>query len=333
MAYDGKLLSRARERLGGIREENSAEHRRRAELIRARIPECADIDRRMQAQMRALMGLAISHGTDVAPRVAELEKENLALQARRAELLCENGYPIDYLDEIYTCSKCRDTGYCGGEICSCLKELYNRELTSELSVLLRGGDESFEKFDLTLYGEEPDETGESPRAYMRQVYDTCREYADGFSGASPNLLFQGGTGLGKTFLSACIARVTAGKGFSVCYDSAASALDCFETRKFSRDQDAAESAGLKVSRMLSCDLMILDDLGTEMATPMSQSALYTLINTRLNDRRVTIISTNLTDGELARRYSQQINSRLEGEYYKLPFAGRDIRLIKKERDN
>jgi DNA replication protein DnaC len=331
MAYDGKLLARAREKLDERRENNSAEHRRRLSLIYSRIPEIAEIDGGMRSQMRQLMGLAISRRADLSQRVSELEKENLGFQARRAELLAENGYPIDYLDEIYSCPKCRDTGYADGEVCSCLKELYNRELTAELGALLKNSGECFENFDLSLYPDEPDETGESPRAYMQQVYDTCRDYARGFSKSSPNLLFQGGTGLGKTFLSASIARVVAEKGLSVCYDSAANALDCFETRKFSRDAEAAENAAVKVRRMLSCDLMILDDLGTEMSTPMSQSALYTLINTRLGERRVTIISTNLTDGELARRYSQQIVSRLDGEYYKLPFAGRDIRMIKKER--
>ena len=333
MAYDGKLLARAREKLDNRKTNNAAEHQRRVALIHARIPEIAQIDREMQGQMRDLMGAAISRGGDTGRKVAALEKENLALQARRAELLAERGYPIDYLDELYTCPRCRDAGYRDGAVCDCLKELYNRELTAELGVLLRGGGETFDRFDLSLYDAAPDETGESPREYMRQVFDTCRDYASGFSAASPNLLFQGGTGLGKTFLSACIARTVAEKGFSVCYDTASAALEYFETRKFSRDAEAVDAAATRVRRMLDCDLMILDDLGTEMATPMSQSALYTLINTRLAGGRVTIISTNLADGELGRRYNPQIVSRLDGEYYKLPFAGRDIRLVKKEREH
>lgn len=333
MGYDGKLLARAREQLDNRKAENAAEHQRRVSLVYTRVPEIADIDRQMQAQMRSLMGVAIRHGGDVGADIAALEEENLALQARRAELLTESGWSIDYLDEIHTCPICRDTGYRGGTICSCLKALYNRELTAELSVLLRNSGETFEKFDFSLYGDKPDETGESPRAYMRQVYNTCRDYAGSFSFTSPNLLFQGSTGLGKTFLSACIARVVAEKGFSVCYDTAAAALEYFESRKFSRDPETAESAAVRVRRMLECDLMILDDLGTEMVTPMSLSALYTLVNTRLSSGRVTIISTNLTDTELQRKYSSQIISRLDGEYYKLPFAGRDIRLIKKERES
>lgn len=332
MSYDGKLLAKAREQLEGIRAANQAEHARRQNLIHSRIPEIARIDERLRLQMSSLMGVAISHEPDMQEKLAALEKENLELQGRRAELLAENGYPIDYLDEIYSCQKCRDTGYADGGICSCLTVQYNRALTRELGVLLKNGDESFENFDLTYYDDVPDSTGESPRDYMRQVFETCREYAHRFSPSSPNLLFQGGTGLGKTFLSACIARVAADGGFSVCYDTASSALDAFESRKFSRDPETAEASSVKCERMLSCDLMILDDLGTEMVTQMSVSALYTLINTRLNDRKVTIISTNLTDSELAKKYSPQIISRLDGEYFRLPFAGRDIRIIKKERE-
>ena len=332
MAYDGKLLAKAREAMEQRREENAAKHARRVELMHRRIPETAGIDAELRCQMSRLMGIAIGPAEGMQEKIAALEKENLALQARRAELLTENGFPIDYPDEIFSCPKCRDTGYVDGQVCSCLKELYNRALTDELGVLLRSGSECFEKFDLTLYDDTPDAAGESPREYMRQVYDTCREYAAGFSSASPNLLFQGGTGLGKTYLSACIARVVADRGFSVCYDTASAALDAFECRKFSRDPAAAGEADTRVRRMLSADLMILDDLGTEMVTAISVSALYTLINTRLTDGKVTIISTNCTGEELARKYSAQIVSRLDGEYFTLPFAGRDIRLIKKERE-
>ena len=128
-----------------------------------RIPETAGIDAELRCQMSRLMGIAIGPAEGMQEKIAALEKENLALQARRAELLCENGYPIDYLDEIYSCQKCRDTGYADGGICSCLTVQYNRALTRELGVLLKNGDESFESFDLTYYDDAPDSTGESPR--------------------------------------------------------------------------------------------------------------------------------------------------------------------------
>ena len=322
MALDGKILARAREQIGHTHANNVAEHYLRQEKIYSQIPEIRRIDDRLRAQMSELVGLTIKRSADLSDALKTLEDESLALQAKKAELLHTAGYPVDYLEDIYSCPKCKDTGFIGSQMCSCLIEEYNRQLTSELSTLLKNSDERFENFDLSLYGE--------AREAMGIVYDTCREYASSFSERSMNLLFQGGTGLGKTFLSACIARVVAQNGHSVCYDTAASALEAFEMKKFARDAEAAEKAATRVERMLECELMILDDLGTEMLTQISISALYTLINTRLVEGKKTIISTNLTDAELARRYTPQICSRINGEFLKLPFAGTDIRKLKKE---
>ena len=322
MALDGKILARAREQIGHTHANNVAEHYLRQEKIYSQIPEIRRIDDRLRAQMSELVGLTIKRSADLSDALKTLEDESLALQAKKAELLHASGYPVDYLEDIYSCPKCKDTGFIGSQMCSCLIEEYNRQLTSELSTLLKNSDERFENFDLSLYGE--------AREAMSIVHDTCREYASSFSERSMNLLFQGGTGLGKTFLSACIARVVAQNGHSVCYDTAASALEAFEMKKFARDAEAAEKASTRVERMLECELMILDDLGTEMLTQISISALYTLINTRLVEGKKTIISTNLTDAELARRYTPQICSRIDGEFLKLPFAGTDIRKLKKE---
>ena len=322
MALDGKILARARERIAHRHADNVAEHYLRQEKIYALIPEIRRIDARLRTQMSELVGLTIKRSADLADALRALEEESLALQVKKAELLNERGYPADYLEDIYSCPKCKDTGFIGSAMCSCLTQEYNRQLTSELSTLLKNNDERFESFDLSLYGE--------AREAMSIVFDTCREYAASFSERSMNLLFQGGTGLGKTFLSACIARVVAQNGHSVCYDTAASALEAFELKKFARDAETAENAATRVERMLECELMILDDLGTEMLTQISISALYTLINTRLVEGKKTIISTNLTDAELARRYTPQICSRIDGEFLKLPFAGTDIRMMKKE---
>ena len=329
MPYDGKLLARAREQLEKRRADNQAEQQRRLAAAYARVPEIQRIDYQMRAQMTELVRITLSRRPDLAERIEELEKSNLELQARRAELLIEQGWPMDFLDEICSCPKCRDTGIYNGAPCECLHKLYNQELTKELGVLLRSGDESFERFDLTLYSEEPDENGISPRENMTRVLSACRRFAANFPQVAANLLLQGDTGLGKTYLSACIAREIAGKGYSVCYDSAAAALDAFEKQKFARDPEEAESAARRVRRMLSCDLMILDDLGTEMLTAFSVSALYSLLNTRLINRKRSIISTNCSGEELLRRYGAQIYSRLEGEYLPLPFTGTDIRRLQR----
>jgi len=330
MPYDGKLLAQAREALEQRRADNAAEQQRRLSLVYARDPEIEQIDLRLRRQMAELVRLTVSRAPDLAEKLEVLKHDNLELQADRAERLTALGLPIDYLDEIVSCPICRDTGMDGVQPCRCLKKLYNQALTKELSALLRHGDESFERFDLSLYDEQPLEGSTvSPRFAMERIFAQCRKFADSFPDVSSNLLFQGGTGLGKTYLSACIARVVAAKGYSVCYDSAASALEAFETQKFARDPEAAEAASARVRRMLDCDLMILDDLGTEMITSVTVSALYTLINSRLNAGKKTIISTNCTDEELLRKYTPQICSRIKGEFLRLPFVGRDIRLLKK----
>ena len=328
MAFDGKLLARARTQLDLIRSDNQAEHQRRLSLVYARVPEIQRMDETMRRQMTELVRLTISHPADLKERLAALEKDNLDIQVRRAELLVENGWSVEYLDDIYSCPKCRDSGVYEGGVCSCLEKLYNKELTKELGTLLQHGDESFARFDLNYYDAAP-VNGVSPRETMTMVLGACRKFADNFPAVSANLLFQGGTGLGKTYLSACIARVVAAKGYSVCYDSAAAALEAFEVQKFSRDPETSEAANARVRRMLDCDLMILDDLGTEMISSISTSALYTLLNTRLVNGNKIIISTNCSDEELQKKYTPQIYSRIKGEFLRLPFVGRDIRLIRK----
>lgn len=333
MTHDGRLLARAREALEDERRENQAEQQRRTDLIYHRIPEIESIDRRMRSQMSDLVRLTLSKPADLSHRLEKLQKENLDLQMRKAELLHAQGFPIDYLDEIVSCKVCGDTGMVDGRLCACMERRYNRELTKDLSVLLRSGDESFERFDLSLYPDTPEqESGISARSAMRIVFSACRGFADSFPDVPANLrnlLLRGDSGLGKTYLSACIARSVAERGYSVCYDTASAALEAFEKQKFSRIPEEAEAAALRAERMLSCDLMILDDLGTEMATPAAASALYTLINTRLTRSLHTVISTNCSDDELRRRYSPQICSRLFGEFLELPFYGNDIRLMKR----
>lgn len=325
MARNGIYLARAREQIAQQRAENEREHRRRVDDAYRRVPGLRALDQTLQQQMITLVGLTMRHGSDPTDELRALERANLDTQTQRAELLTAYHLPPDYTDDIYTCPDCRDTGYIHAQPCRCLLRRYNAELTRDLSRLLQSGDESFEHFDLTLYDE-------SARPKMERVFQVCRTFAQTFRPGTMNLLLQGGTGLGKTYLSACIARVVAGAGYAVAYETAASALDAFECAKFQRSSADGEAAAQRVEQYLGCDLMILDDLGTEMITAYSTSALYTLINTRLTRKKATIISTNCSNEELQKKYTPQILSRIAGEYQTLPFAGRDIRQIKKERE-
>ncbi len=326
---DGRLLGLARKEKEAIFARSAAENERRRREVYDRCPQVRSLDGRIAGLMGEVVSAAFGGGSR---SMDDIMAESLELQAQRAETLVENGWPMDYLDSAWDCPKCRDAGFREGRPCECLMELYEKEKAKDLSALLKLGEESFGSFDLSFYDEGADpSTGVSPRQVMEIVFDTCYDYALNFGKDSPNLLFRGGTGLGKTFLSACIARVVSQKRHSVVYEGTVAALGAFESQRFSRDGEEARQAEEKVRRLLDCELLILDDLGTEMTTEFTKSALYTLVNTRLVQGGKTIISTNLSAKELARRYTPQIVSRLEGEYQTLIFAGSDIRKLKKER--
>ena len=324
MALDGKLLARARRRLDEIKAENAAENQRRTAEVYSRVPRVREID----ISLRSLFSQVLRSALDRSAAALDgIEKQAAALRCEKAEALTAAGFPADYLDELYHCEKCRDSGFgSDGRPCVCLMELYNAEQAKELSSLMQVDRDSFEQFDLSYYSTAPDlRLGISPRECMTMTLASCRDYAARFGRGAENLLLRGGTGLGKTMLSACIAKAVTAKGCSVVYDTAVSVFDAFESKKFTRDEDAEE----KVRRILSCDLLILDDLGTEMTTPLTQSSLYTIVNTRLNEGRATIINTNLSKDELAARYTAQTVSRINGSYEVLPFLGSDIRAMKK----
>ena len=227
---EGRLLARARARLDDIRSDNRSEENRRRAEIAEKIPEIAGLETALRGIMGELVGLAQGKPGRSA---AELEEESLALQAKRAALLRAHGYPEDYLAPIFSCPACRDTGWREEKICTCLEKLYKQVQTRELAPLLRRGEETFDAFRLDYYSPQAD-PGESrsPREQMRLVLTTCRSWANNFGPDSPNLLFTGAPGLGKTFLSAAIARVTADRGAGVAYDTVTGLLSAFERERF-----------------------------------------------------------------------------------------------------
>ncbi|MGI5930803.1 ATP-binding protein [Pseudoflavonifractor sp.] len=333
MAYEQNVLRRANERLEDQRRRREDQQNARRREIYAAIPRVAEIDRQLRRTIVDIIAASLRQGNDPVPAIGVIRDKNLDLQAERAELLVAHGYPADALDDKPACSKCNDTGWRGAVMCDCLKSLCAQEQIKELSKLLDLGEQSFDTFSLDVYSPSPWRgSGISPRENMEMVYEICLNYAQKFGRFYFNNLFlSGAPGLGKTFLSACIARTVSENGFSVVYDTAVNIFSRFEDKKFSRDADDTREARDETRRYLSCDLLILDDLGSEMTTPFVQSALYTLINSRLTADRRTVISSNLSMEDVRRRYAPQIASRLEGEYRVLPFFGEDIRLLRKQR--
>ena len=332
MSYDPAVLRRATARLEAQRKaREEAQERLRSEIY-AKLPRVAAIDRELRRTITQIIAASLRDGSDPVPAIGVIRDKNLSLQAEKAALLTEHGYPADALDDKPGCAKCVDTGWQGAKMCSCLRELCAQEQIRELSKLLDLGEQSFDTFRMDYYSTSfwP-EWGTSPRENMELVYEVCLNYAQKFGRFYfKNLFLSGAPGLGKTFLSACIARTVSENGHSVVYDTAGNVFAQFEARKFLRDSDDGREARDETRRYLGCDLLILDDLGSELTTQFTQSALYELINGRLVGGKRTVISSNLSMEEAAVRYSPQIASRLEGEYHLLHFFGEDIRLLRKK---
>ena len=331
MGYEAAVLRRAAKRLEERRRQRQERQERRQREIYAQLPRVAEIDRELKGTICQIIAASLRDGRDPAPSIKVIRDRNLDLQAEKARLLAEHGFPPDALDDRPDCPRCGDTGWVGAAMCSCLRELCAQEQIRELSKLLDLGEQSFDTFSLDLYSPLPWPGEElSPRENMEFILEVCSNYARKFGKFYfRNLFLTGAPGLGKTFLSACIARTVSEKGFSVVYDTAVNVFARFEEQKFARDREEAGEARDDTRRYLGCDLLILDDLGSEMTTPFVQSALYTLINSRLAADRRTVISSNLSMDQVRQRYTPQIASRLEGEYRVLPFYGEDIRLLRK----
>ncbi len=327
MSYDGRLLRLAQERFEADRARREAEQAARREEIFRNSPRLRKIQDALRSTASRVMAAALRRGEDPLPEIQRLREENLGLQAERRMLLAELDLPETALEDQPLCPFCGDTGFRGGEVCRCLRTYYVEEQRKELSKLLDLGGQSFDSFDTDWYdGQRAPGKSKSAREHMEWVYDTCVEYAHNFGKKPANLLLFGRPGLGKTHLSAAMAREVSGKGFSVVYDTAGHVFERFEAQKFGRDE-----ADRDVERVMNCDLLILDDLGTEMVTSFVQSALYQIVNGRLLEKKSTIVSTNLLPEALGQRYSEQIASRITGEYQLLPFVGEDIRILKKQR--
>lgn len=319
MAYSEEVLRRARERLAAAKADRESENREHLQEAYRKVPRIREIDRQLRMTMAEAAKAAFSGGIDIQETMDGIRRQNMLLQAERAELAALN-FEEGYLDETPICQQCGGSGYVGSRMCECLQELCRQEQKKELT-FLNVGKETFEQFRLDYYPEE-----NNARRIMEKTYQACRRYAANFTEKAGNLLFSGDTGLGKTFLSACIARSVADNGYSVVYESAAHLFARLERAKFSGDEQARKDA----DKYIACDLLIVDDLGTEMPGQFTTAALYTLLNDRLLSGKPTIISTNLNSEDFSHRYSPQIASRLRGNFTRIPFVGQDIRMIKQQ---
>lgn len=323
MAYSAEVVRRARARLAQAKEDRESENRQHLAQAYAQVPRIKEIDLLLRRTMAQAAQAAFLQGSDGRELMEQVRQQNLGLQQERARLAAEN-FEEGFLDDSPICSVCGGSGYVGTTMCECLRELCRQEQKKEVSIL-SGSKETFNQFRLDYYPDRVDpKYGASPRTIMERNFQNCRRYALTFTPHAGNLLFVGGTGLGKTFLSACIARAVADRGYSVVYESAAHLFGKLEQAKFSPSEENRREA----ARFTECDLLIVDDLGTEMPGQFITAALYTLLNDRILGNLPMVISTNLNVEEISRRYSPQIASRLHGSFQRLTFVGEDIRVLK-----
>lgn len=323
MPYNKENYSRIREQYETkykIAEDQAAQ---RKEELHARFPELAEIDAALSKTGLAVFKASMEGKDGLAERIAKIREENAALRSARAEFLRMHGFPEDYTDVKYECEACGDSGFIDGKMCECMRKkliLAGYE-SSGIANLMK--EQDFDTFSLKYYSQKPD-TAEK----MKYVFETVKNYAENFSADKcENLLFLGGTGLGKTHLSTAAAKRIIERGFDVRYVSALKLISDFEDKKF-KNGEVSSNASSEVESYFDCDLLIIDDLGCEVSNQFTVSSIYDIINTRINRKKSTIISTNLTQNDLRTRYWDRITSRLLGEYRVLVFTGTDIRAQK-----
>lgn len=315
MSYSQYVYATASERLERRREKANIQAQARFDEISEKIPELEDI--KMQL---ARVGLSISkvflNSEDKQADMEKLMEQSLALQDKRTKLLKDNGYDEGALEVDYTCNVCKDTGFVNNRRCKCHNELLKDIERENLARIAPIEDCTFDSFETSYY---PD----TQRA--EKIKSACVKYGTQFTTKSKNIIFYGGTGLGKTHLSLAIANAVINRGYSVVYGTAQNILSDLQNENFNR----TDNLRYYERAVLNCDLLIIDDLGTEFKSSYTVACLYNIINTRILAKLPTIISTNFSSDELEEKYDQRITSRIIGEYSPLKLIGSDIRYIKR----
>ncbi len=258
-------------------------------------------------------------------QLMKLQTESETLQRSIEDLLLRNGYPANYLEENFYCKRCNDTGFVNGMRCVCLENLARSYAAKEFSKTMTVKLPDLADFSIDYYSPTHISPGKTrtDREQMQFIHSTCVEYAENFTTDPPtSLFFTGATGLGKTFLSLAIAKAVLEQGVEVLY---VSALDLF--RELQDDYyNAAKANALTLEQVLQAPLLIIDDLGSEYFNQFVPSALFNIIESRLNHGRPTIINTNLSAKEIEDRYAQRVYSRIFTLYRVYPFVGSDVRV-------
>ena len=319
--YDAIMREYGRQQI-----ENHHKLEERRKEIYARLPVVKQLEAEIAERSVACAKKLLEGDKSVLDRLKEDLKD---LREQKSLIIRAAGYPDDYLELHYRCPDCRDTGLIDGRKCHCFLQAQMKLLHAQSNledVLER---ENFNALSYEYYDDTEilPQLGITNAAYMRRVVAGCREFVRDFDKKHDNLLFTGSTGVGKTFLTNCIARELMDDFHSVIYLTASDLFDVFSRNKF--DYDNAEDMKDMYRFILDCDLLIIDDLGTELNNSFTSSQLFYCINEQMNMSRSTIISTNLTLARLRDSYTDRVTSRIMSGYRIIPLYGGDIRLLKK----
>lgn len=292
----------------------------------AEIPRLEEIEREIQLMSIKISKLLLSGLENLDEQVKNLKTEIENLKTERKEIYIKYNIPENFLEPDYECKKCNDTGYnSDGKRCGCLnKQIINNLYTmSNMVHMLKK--ENFNTFDINVFNNAAYENEKlTPRQNMYYILDISEDFCYNFHDSNMNLLFYGGTGLGKTFMCNCIAKALIDRGISVLYQTAFSLFETVEIHKFNMQTETEENK-LNYNMIFDCDLLIVDDLGTELNNSFTNSELFNIINERLITEKKTIISTNLSLEKLAQTYSDRIMSRVLNNFALLKFYGKDLR--------
>ncbi len=301
-----------------IRANNKRLHDKRLEEINELTPEYRKLEEEIgevsfQAAAKNLSGETA--GTDTPDH--DFKTKLRSLKNKQNELLISLGKPADYLDPVYTCPNCRDKGYTGTVKCDCFKKRELELLYRDSNLKNMAGGYTFEDFDISLYSDKDIDkiTGKTAKEYAETALEAAKDLVSNIDTKKGNLFLYGNTGLGKTMLSTCIANALIRTTHSVVYVTATELVNKLNT--FDEDVES--------SPLLECDLLIIDDLGTEYLSDVSASKLFYCLNERLLRGRSCVISTNLDLANIQDRYSERIFSRIVSSYKVIKLYGEDLR--------
>jgi len=324
LGYSGSAYAQAREILEKQRIRNEQELENRREILYKRSPRAKQLEQSI-ARTSISAARIIFKGGNVKEEMQKLKETNLAAQAELESIIKRLGFPENYLEIQYQCSKCHDTGYANDKMCECMKKICRDIEYKKLNETSPLELSSFDTFSIEYYSTEGGDSSENIR--MRKVLKRCRRYVDEFSLNATSMLFQGGPGLGKTHLSLAIARELINAGYGVIYVSAPVIFDKIENEHF---KFGGNNEFDMINNLIECDLLIIDDLGTEFETSYKSSLVYNIMNSRMLSSKPTIISTNLLFSDIEKKYDKRIVSRIIGTMERIEFVGPDMRQKKKK---